>query len=154
MSIINCFKRDYLKYRLMKILLTCDLLTTRVAVGISSLLFSLAMSVHYFFTPQLYELFWIIFSFAHAMITFSALIKDKTDKLSFIGEAINGFILWNYISLSLFLESGLIEAGYTATGASLAPTFVIGLSTWWILCRYPKINTKTNQDIKCQSKKL
>jgi len=153
MNGLNCFRKDYINYRLMKILLTSDLLITRAAVGLSSILFSMVVSVHYLLTPNFYDLFWVLFSMIHGLITYWALITDRTTKYTFVVEALAGFILWNYTSLSLFLENGMIEAGYNIVGAAATPTFVIGLATWWILSRYPRINTKTSQDTKCRSKK-
>lgn len=142
MRFLSYFSKDHLVYRIEKIFLTSDLHITRAAVGLSSLLFSIVISIYLFLHGHLHDLFLVLFSFTHAIITWWALLTDRPTKLSFIGEAVAGFVLWNYISLSLLLRDAFSEANYTPAGAAMAPTFVIGLATWWILSRYPTISNK------------
>jgi len=153
MKFLSCFSKDYLAYRAEKIFFTSDLLTTRAAVGLSSFLFGSVLLVHLFLQGHLHDLFWVMLSFSHAIITWWSLLTDRVSRLSFIGEAVAGFILWNYIALSLFLRDAFTEANYSPAGASMAPTFVIGLATWWILSRYPNINNKKQDTKICQCKK-
>lgn len=130
------------KERSSQIFLLSDLLVTRSVVGASSLLFSLILTVHYFHSYHLYDLFWILFSFIHASFTLFSLYTSKSTLATFLGEAVCGFVLWNYISFSLisvFLNMELLSNGLLFSTALFAPTFIIGITTWWILSRYPKI---------------
>jgi len=136
-----------------KIFLTSDLLTTRAAVGLSSLLFGFVLSVHLFNEGHIHDIFWVLFSFSHAAITAWALLTDRPTRLTFIGEAVAGFILWNYIAMSLFIRDAFTESNYSPAGAALAPTFVIGLATWWILSRYPNIDNKKQDTKICHCRK-
>lgn len=125
--------KEYLKERLTDILIRSDLLTTRTIIGLSSLLFSSIVSYHYFTHDLSSDLFWMLFSLFHALVTFYALFSNRITRFTFFGEAVCGFILWNYISMfAIFSEK-------TLTLASASPTIVISMTTWWILSRYPLI---------------
>ena len=133
-----------MKNAISNIFLKSDLLTTRATVGLSSLLFSMVSLFDFMFQHGAYDdLYWFIFSFFHASIVFYSLIKSKINTFTMIGEALFGFILWNWISISLLMwGANNAEAQFVPNGATLAPTFVIGMTTWWILSRYPTIKTK------------
>jgi len=130
---------------LSRIFIKSDLITTRAAVGLSSALFSIIALSDFIATGLYLDLYWVIFSFVHSVTVFYALCSSKINRYTFIGEAFFGFLLWNWISISLFLNNH-VSSMYTPTGASLAPTVVIGLTTWWILSRYPTIKNKRVTD--------
>ena len=138
--------KEFLAERTSKIMLHSDLLTTRFMVGLSSFIFSAFLMTHYLMTFHPHDLFWIVFSITHAAITFCALYMQKNNWFTFIGEAVMGFILWNYISISLLLLStnnaDFLLGDFTPSMAPFAPTFIAGISTWWILSRYPQITKK------------
>jgi len=134
--------RQYLNSRISRILLTSDLLTTRAMIGASSLLFAILLTTHYLTNKShLVDLFWITFSMIHASVTMYALFCNNVNRVTFVGEAIFGFILWNYISIATLVSYESNDL-YAPTVAPFAPTFIIGLATWWILSRYPAINNK------------
>lgn len=68
--------------------------------------------------------------------------ENQVNKFTFVGEAVFGFILWNYISLSIITAYNVGMSAFSPAGAPFAPTFVIGMATWWILARYPIIKKK------------
>lgn len=127
------------KENLTKTFLKSDMLTTRGMVGLSSLLFSIILSVHFFRHNHALDLLWIVFSFVHAITVFWSLTCGKTNKYTFIGEALFGFIIWNYISLIILMSFDSVVSAFSPAGAPLAPTFMAGIATWWILARYPRI---------------
>lgn len=134
-----------IKTRTSKIFVQSDLIATRAIVGMSSFLFSAILIFHYIEFYHIHDLFWIIFSMFHAIVTFCALYTTRTSWFSFFGEAICGFILWNYISISILIELNEINfaiGDFSPAMAPAIPTFIAGLSTWWILTRYPKIVKK------------
>ena len=134
-----------IKARLSKILLKSDLLTTRAMIGMSSLIFSLILFTHYTsHLGHISDLFWVSVSLVHSITTFWSLLANKVNRITFVGEALAGFFLWNYINLAVLLAFSSGE-NFSPAGAPFAPTFVIGIATWWVLSRYPSIN-KTKKD--------
>ena len=83
----------------------------------------------------------MIFSLIHAISVGVALYTGIINRITFIGEAVCGFLLWNYIAYVMTVEFDVIVEGHSVMldGAAIAPVFIIALITWWILVRYPNI---------------
>ena len=125
-------------------ILQSDLTLTRTTIGIASLLFSIFNIVDYSESHRSLDLFWFLFSFIHCMTVFYSITTDRINRCTLIGEAIAGFLLWNYISISLLVTQASFTTAFVPSGATLAPSFVIGATTWWILSRYPKTIKKAS----------
>lgn len=127
MKKLNAAPDETMFERMKRLLMKPDLLTTRLMIGISSLIFAGILSFHFMNVHHWHDIFWVAFSLIHATITFYSLFFDKLNKITFIGEAIFGFVLWNYISLSVMLTYSGEETNFSPAGAPFAPTFVIGI---------------------------
>ena len=123
-----------------------DMLTTRALVGLSSILFAIAFLPHVIEKHEFHDFFWLVLSLVHGTSAFYALYKNVATKLTFVGEAVCGFILWNYIAITVSMQSSNInDPQFPCVAASLSPIIITGMATWWILSRYPKINHNKNK---------
>lgn len=122
-----------------RILINSDMLTTRATVATSSMTFAGILLAHAY--ENSYGWFWIALSLIHGITSFWSLLCDKINKLTFVGVAVLGFILWNYISM-LVITSAEAGRDFYPIDAPFAPTFVVGMATWWILARYPTIRNR------------
>jgi hypothetical protein len=105
----------------------------------SSLTFAGILTEHLLEAHHGFDLLWFLLSLTHGITALTSLCYGIINRVTFVLEAIFGFMLWNYISLSVIMTQASFASQYSPEEAGFAPVFVLGLATWWILTRYPTV---------------
>jgi hypothetical protein len=129
-----------------KVFLQSDLMGTRMMIGLSSLIFSLFIFVHAIIAHSVSDLIVSMVSFFHCSCIFYSLYTNVISRITYVGEAVVGFLLWNVISMDMLY---LYFTSFPENAFS-APIIILSAATWWVMARYPTCynnKNKTKNDV-------